>query len=178
MKPRQANNVVLGCVSKGTASSPSDGGHVPRRQYCHQSHAFAPLVITSTNSYVTDEFVKAGFSVGELARERGLSVRQFERTFREQFNSCPREMFQKIWTAMAHERLLPDAPLKQIAGELGYKHAADFSRAFRYCYRISPAQMHRKLLKKSREQSGCRILPRKCRKMTDATSGKRRSSHL
>ena len=86
--------------------------------------------------------VRAHFRVAELARVHGLSVRQFERASAEQFRTCPRAVIHGIRMKLARELLLSDAPLKEIAVELGYRHPAHFARAFKAYYGMTPKKMH------------------------------------
>jgi len=96
-----------------------------------------------------EALLRVGFSIARFARGLGLSLRQFEREFREEFQCCPREVIQNIRMTLAYKRLLSEASLKEISAQLGYCDPAHFSRAFCNFYGASPLQMRRNLLKKS-----------------------------
>ena len=97
-----------------------------------------------------EELLQATFSVANLARARGLSVRQFERKFHEKFGMCPRETMLEIRMALASRRVLSELPLKQIATDLSYHDTASFSKAFRQYFGMSPLEMRRGLFEVSR----------------------------
>jgi len=88
--------------------------------------------------------------LANLARARGLSVRQLERRFQEQFAVCPREVIHQFRMALASRRLLSGAPMKQIAFDLSFYDAASFSKAVRHYYGMSRLQMRRGLIEVSR----------------------------
>jgi len=97
-----------------------------------------------------EELLGAGFTVANLARGRGLSVRQFERRFHGEFGVRPCVLVQETRMRLASQWLIfKEVSLKQIAADLGYSQAADFSRAFLRYFGTSPAQMRIELKKKS-----------------------------
>jgi len=152
MANKTVKMVKLAPVSSETKEpkSSSNGVYLSSSQNAQLSRGFDLFGVASKDYDFAEVMAKAGFGVAKLARAHGLSVRQLERKFHEQFGACPREILQKIRMGLAQERLHSDAPLKQIAADLKYKHASDFTRAFRHCYHMSPAQMRSKLAEKSR----------------------------
>ncbi len=144
--------INLGRVSSETKepNPSSKEAYLSSPQNAQLSPGFDLFGVSNKDYDFVEVMAKAGFSVAKLARAHGFSVRQIERIFHEQFGACPREILQKIRMALARDRLLSDAPLKQIAADLKYKHASDFTRAFRHYYHMSPAQMRIKRAEKSR----------------------------
>lgn len=79
-------------------------------------------------------------SVGDIARESGMSVATLERRFKEHFQLNPSSFLSQLRVSRACE-LLRDSPLNitEIAVECGYESPAAFSRAFRREMRQSPS---------------------------------------
>lgn len=79
-------------------------------------------------------------SVGDIARESGMSVATLERRFKEHFQLSPSGFLSQLRVSRACE-LLRDTPLNitEIALECGYESPAAFSRAFRRETKQSPS---------------------------------------
>jgi AraC-like DNA-binding protein len=78
-------------------------------------------------------------SVGDIARESGMSVATLERRFKKHFQLSPSVFLSQLRVSRACE-LLRDTPLNitEIALECGYDSPAAFSRAFRRATKQSP----------------------------------------
>lgn len=96
-----------------------------------------------------EDILKVGFNIAKLAHTYGFSVRQFERLFMQEFQCTPKAFAKKIRMDLAVSRLKSHARLKEIAAELGYKHQADFSRAFKAHYGTTPKELQFKMAKKT-----------------------------
>lgn len=79
-------------------------------------------------------------SVGDIARESGMSVATLERRFKQHFQISPSGFLSQLKISRACE-LLRDTPLNmaEIALECGYESPAAFSRAFRREIKQSPS---------------------------------------
>ena len=79
-----------------------------------------------------------------LARHAGLSVSQFERTFRKAFGTTPRQYLLGIRIEHASRRLAEtDDIIANIALECGFYDHAHFTRAFTAATGITPSQYRR-----------------------------------
>lgn len=84
--------------------------------------------------------MRAPPGLGELASAVGLSARRLDEAFREIFGGS-------VFATLRHERMQRalfalqggDLPVKTIAWRVGYGHVANFSRAFRAHFGISPS---------------------------------------
>jgi len=88
---------------------------------------------------------KTQWKVTKLAQCCGVSIRTLERHFRENVGMTPAKWLRETRLRKgAHN--LKKGSVKAIAAEMGYKHANNFSRAFKKCWGIIPATI------KSRKQ--------------------------
>lgn len=85
-------------------------------------------------------------SLTDYAEEADLSVAQFSLLFKQHAGVSPMVYFNELRIQRASE-LLDDSELsvKQIAGELGFDDPLYFSRAFRKCVGLSPAQYRKRI---------------------------------
>jgi len=91
---------------------------------------------------LTEQFLRAGFSLTKVARAHSLGLRQFERKFRQEFGCEPRQAAHLLRMHLARERITATtALLKEIAADLGYRESGNFSRAFHHFFGLSPVQM-------------------------------------
>jgi AraC-like DNA-binding protein len=79
-------------------------------------------------------------TVGDLARESGMSIATLERRFKEHFQLSPSSFLSQLRISHSCE-LLRDTPLNmtEIALECGYESPAAFSRAFRRATMQAPS---------------------------------------
>ncbi|MGO8765902.1 MAG: helix-turn-helix transcriptional regulator, partial [Limisphaerales bacterium] len=84
---------------------------------------------------------QANWSVADLAKLCGASVRKLQRDFHKNMGQCP-----KIWLLEQRQReagkLLRknNKSIKEVAAHLGYKHAHHFSREFKKYWGICPKE--------------------------------------
>ncbi len=128
--------------------------------------------LTERWSALAARLLECRFSIADMARAQGLSVRQFERVFRRRFNCCPRHAAARLRMAIALQRLVTNARVKEIAAELGFYDSAHFCRAFHQYFGLRPSQLRRTLIKsrhtsieRERERTFCRGGPT-CRSST------------
>lgn len=83
----------------------------------------------------------AVLSSGELARMAGLSVSQFERTFRKAFGTSPRQYLLRVRVEAACKLLAEtDDPIASVAVECGFYDHAHFTRSFQSVMSVSPSR--------------------------------------
>jgi len=128
--------------------------------------------LTERWSALAARLLECRFSIADMARAQGLSVRQFERVFRRRFNCCPRHAAARLRMAIALQRLVTNARVKEIAAELGFYDSAHFCRAFHKYFGLRPSQLRRTMIKsrhtsieRERERTFCRGGPT-CRSST------------
>ena len=84
-------------------------------------------------------------SVRDLAAQCGLSVRQFERKFREQVWATPRELIMRMRVQRACDALRETpAPLLDIALSSGFYDQASFNRHFKKHLGLTPGEYRRR----------------------------------
>jgi transcriptional regulator GlxA family with amidase domain len=94
--------------------------------------------------------------VREMVRLSGLPERSFKRRFRQATGMSPLQYVHALRLEEAKQMLeTGDAPVEEIAHEVGYEDAAFFSRLFRRMVSLTPAQ-YRRRFGKLRESLGVR----------------------
>ena len=87
------------------------------------------------------EHFRKPVAIAELARIAGMSVRQFNRRFREAFGTNPRDFLVKTRVQAACEALrTTDEPIAEIAIELGFYDQSSFTQHFRRHMGVTPLQ--------------------------------------
>ncbi|MGV2853690.1 AraC family transcriptional regulator [Glutamicibacter sp. AGC13] len=82
------------------------------------------------------------WSVEGLARTAAMSRSAFSPAFRQAMGTAPMGYLTKLRLALAHDALLAsDAPLSQIARDVGYSSPFALSAAFRRAYSTSPSAL-------------------------------------
>lgn len=82
----------------------------------------------------------------ELARMVGLSPAHLERLFLQQFGHSPKVHFENRRIEHATAALaFPQARIKEVGAELGFKNLSHFSRWFQTHFRISPREYRRNM---------------------------------
>jgi transcriptional regulator GlxA family with amidase domain len=86
-------------------------------------------------------------SIEKLAGAVGLSRRQLERLFMEQTGSSPAQIYRRLRLERARHLLVQtDTPLIEIALEVGFENASNFTKAFRVTYGRTPKQVRTEAL--------------------------------
>lgn len=84
-------------------------------------------------------------SIRRLAARCRLSVRQFERLFREQLGTTPRQLVMKTRVHRGCDRLrLGREPIAEVALACGFYDQADFTRQFKKHVGLTPAEYRRR----------------------------------
>lgn len=110
----------------------------PRRPLSIQSNdpRFKAALITMESN------VERTIPIQKVAASVGLSRRQLERLFMEQANSSPAIIYRRIRLERAKQMVLQtNAPLIEIAMDVGFENASHFARAFRKVFGQSPAKL-------------------------------------
>ncbi len=84
---------------------------------------------------------QSAYKASNLASISGVSIRQLERYFQEDFGSSPR-----VWLneqrMIAARQLLPEAEsVKAVAFDLGFKQCSHFCREFKRYHGIRPSEV-------------------------------------
>lgn len=83
---------------------------------------------------------KAGYCVERLAVLCECSPRHLRRVLRDSYGCSPQILLEVFRFRKAQERLLSRAPVKEVAFDLGYKHASSFCHWFRGICGLSPSE--------------------------------------
>jgi transcriptional regulator GlxA family with amidase domain len=77
----------------------------------------------------------------QIAARIGLSVRQIERTFREQLRISPKEFYIKLRLGWARTLLRQTVePLSAVALECGFRSTSHFCHAYKQLHGIAPSK--------------------------------------
>jgi len=83
-------------------------------------------------------------SIPVLAKEAGVSERTLRRKFQEVFGCAVTEQIRRMrMQKAAHLLEMPELSLSDVAHQLGMEHAAQFSRAFKQVFGVSPSVYRR-----------------------------------
>jgi AraC-like DNA-binding protein len=107
------------------------------------------LGLTNKRLLAAYEYLRAHFnqevSVRDLAEQCGLSVRQFERKFREQVWATPRELIMRMRVQHACDALREtESSLLDIALSSGFYDQASFNRQFKKHLGLTPGEYRRR----------------------------------
>lgn len=102
------------------------------------------LDLTPAADHLKEHFHER-LDVGRLAKLSGMSVRQFERRFRQTFRMNPRTYLIRMRVAIAAELLRStDRRATEIALAVGFYDHSDFSRQFRRIMGLPPTEYRRR----------------------------------
>ena len=115
------------------------------QSYTGRRSALTPhLELDEAVSYIRENFHRP-IRMPELAKRTGLSVRQFNRRFREVFGTNPRTFLIKTRVQAACEDLRStDKPIAEIALEYGFSDQSAFTQHFREHMGITPLKFRRR----------------------------------
>ena len=89
-------------------------------------------------------------TIGDVATQLGISVRQLERLCRRHFGVGPAALYRQMRMRFAHWMIEnTDRPVIEIAIEAGFNDGAHFCRQFKEAYGLPPSRHRRKTLKTS-----------------------------
>jgi AraC family transcriptional regulator len=107
------------------------------------SRALSPRRLMRVTDYV-DAHLAEEFDLTDLARESGLSLRHFCRTFRSEVGETPYRWIMRRRIERAKELLLKsDLSLAEIAGNCGFADQSHFTRALKQVTGTSPLRWRR-----------------------------------
>jgi AraC-like DNA-binding protein len=90
--------------------------------------------------YIQNHFTE-NIAINNLATEYGLSLRQFERKFKEQLRITPRELIIKMRIQLACDQLQdPKNELSEIAYSCGFYDQSALTRQFKKHMGFTPSQ--------------------------------------
>lgn len=80
-------------------------------------------------------------SMAEVSRRVSVSARQLQRIFAERSGMGFRSYLTEVRMSAAAELLTAsDTAIKEVAGQVGYRDASQFTKAFKRRYGVSPTQ--------------------------------------
>lgn len=101
-------------------------------------------VIARCQTWIAQNY-RAAAPVAGMVRMSGLAERSFNRRFQQATGMSPLEYVHTLRMEEAKQMLESgDAPIEEIAGEVGYEDAGFFSRLFRRRVNLTPAQYRRR----------------------------------
>ena len=83
---------------------------------------------------------EAWYCAIKLARIRRVSERQLRRYFQERMHMTPHKWLHELRMRRAFELVRDKTPIKEVAGELGYKDPAHFTHDFKNYYGTPPSK--------------------------------------
>ena len=90
---------------------------------------------------------RAAYKVQNLARICGISVRQLERMFQEDFGRAPKAWMVEQRMIAARHLLMESGSVNMTAKALGYSDSSAFSRDFRNAYGLTPTEFYRLMIR-------------------------------
>jgi AraC-like DNA-binding protein len=82
----------------------------------------------------------AHYDANELAKLCGISTRQLQRHFRQNFHRSPQDWLNERRLIIARELLLTGESVKKVALDLGFKQTSHFCRQFKSQNKMTPSQ--------------------------------------
>jgi len=87
---------------------------------------------------------QATYTIGDLARTVGVSIRALELAFRHDLETTPRAYMQHVRLAAAHEELVRSEPhdpmtVTSVALRWGFAHTGRFASRYRQRYGVMPS---------------------------------------
>ena len=112
----------------------------PPRYLAEQVEYHPDEAIVQAQIWLEDNFAKP-VQIHYLAKHLGMSVRSFNRRFKNALNQTPLAFLQKIRLGHARELLQQtDLAIGEVAAQCGYQNSAFFSRLFRKHYGTPPRE--------------------------------------
>jgi AraC-like DNA-binding protein len=118
---------------------------------------------------------QAGWSVSELAKVCGVSVRSLERYFMQTRAQTPEAWLAELRWRQAMELLREGALIKEAASELGYQHGSTFSREFKKRFGRCPTALAKQAVESSPRANNKLNQATSCYEKTSPISGQSRS---
>ena len=84
---------------------------------------------------------RSGYKSRDLARVTGISVRQLERYFHEDFGITPQVWLNEQRMIAARHLLRESESVKAVAIDLGFKQVSHFCREFKRYHGIKPSEI-------------------------------------
>lgn len=131
-----ADQMVYNAVRQGTAAQKVS---LQSRNGLRNKHLVRAIQIMR-------ERIEDPIRQAEIARELGISTRQFERLFAKYLNTTPKKYFMEMRLERARHLLLQtDNMVSEVAIACGFENFGHFSRAYRVAFGISPTAQRARL---------------------------------
>ena len=114
-------------------------------------------VYERARAYVTAHHAEQ-LTLEDVARHTMTSTRQLQRILGEEDTSFRRLLLRARMACAAARLLQTDAPVGEIALEVGYVEAAPFSKAFRSCFGCTPSAFRKRRAASVRSASAPAVL--------------------
>jgi AraC-like DNA-binding protein len=99
--------------------------------------------LAPAEQYIRDHF-RASPDLHELAKTVNLSIFHFHRSFKKAYGEPPKQMITRLQIAEARKLLAEtDAPLAELAKQLGFAHQSHFTSRFRQITGTTPSRFRR-----------------------------------
>ncbi|MFT5492571.1 MAG: AraC-like DNA-binding protein [Limisphaerales bacterium] len=103
---------------------------------------------------------QADFRPGTLAELYGVTLRQMERYFQDDFGCSPGEWLQEQRMVAARQLLMESNSVSSVAKKLGFKQVSHFSREFKRYYNVTPSLFNPSVSYSKRRRKGAPEMPR------------------
>lgn len=85
---------------------------------------------------------QASFRPGTLAELYGVTLRQLERYFQDDFGCTPHEWLQEQRMVAARKLIMESNSVSSVSKRLGFKQISHFSREFKRYYNLTPSSFN------------------------------------
>jgi AraC family transcriptional regulator len=145
MAPGLCSQLILDSISMGLAAEIVQQFGPETRSDFSRGPALDQRYLASLVAHIREQPGKV--EIAQLAMERGVSVRHYERLFRAAAGESPAAFCRRHMLALAKDLLMNRSLLvKEIAYRCGFANTASFSVAFRQMEGCSPQQFRDRLL--------------------------------
>lgn len=104
-------------------------------------------IVADTARHLNAMARDSAFEMGFLLRKLGITQRQLERIIKKNFGCTAEHWLLEERLKASPALLLRQSSVKRVAGDLGFKQASHFSRAFKGHFGVSPKEYRKKVLR-------------------------------